>query len=58
MNATPVPRPTQADPQQWTAADLDLAAARGDHHLIEQARAAGQLRDLLALPTDDERTTR
>lgn len=54
MTASPVPRPTQTDPAQWTLDDVALAARRGEHALIEQARQAGQLRDLLALPEDEE----
>ena len=53
MNPQPVPRPTEVAANQWTAADVELAASRGEHHLIEAARQAGQLRDLLALPTDE-----
>lgn len=43
------PRPTQdAGPPQWSAEDVRLATARGDHDAIVKAQAAGQLRDLLA----------
>lgn len=54
MNAQPAPRPTEVAANQWTREDLDLAAARGQHHLITQALDAGQLADLLGQNNTDE----
>lgn len=54
MNPVPVD-PDQLQPKQWTSDDVARAAAAGRHDLIDQARAAGQLADVLAAGTEERR---